>query len=95
MAKKKKTNPRKLPVTKADINRAKKDAKKEASILNITIVAMALHDVYGFGPKRLEQTVSRILKLYHDIDADLISINDTMQWFTDYTGMKINEREEN
>ena len=87
----KKTNPRRKPATMADINRAMKQASRDLSIAAIVFTAMSLHDVYGFGPKRLEAFVVNVLHKFSDWDAGLFTIDDAQGWFEDYTGMKIRE----
>ena len=87
----KKTNPRRKPATMADINKAMKQASRDLSIAAIVFTAMSLHDVYGFGPKRLEAFVVNVLHKFRDWDAGLFTTDDALEWFEDYTGMEIRE----
>lgn len=89
--KRKKTNPRKRVVTQADINKAAKQASRDLSIAAIVFAAMALHDEFDFGPRRLERFVVNMLHKFRDWDAGLFEIDDALSWFEDYTGMNVRE----
>ena len=91
MAKKKRTNPRKKPATVADVERAKRQATRDASLMPLLASAMTLHDVFGFGTERIERFVVTTVRRLNDWDAGLYSTDDALQWFEEYTGMKIEE----
>ena len=87
--KRKKTNPRKKVITQADFNRATDLAIKELSMSVVLFSAMALHDVYGFGPERIARFTSNLLKKFNDWDDGAFNVEDAKEWFEDYTGMKL------
>ncbi|MEE0433896.1 MAG: hypothetical protein UDB11_00620 [Peptococcaceae bacterium] len=97
MAKKKKTNPRRVPATMADVQKSIREAmakaSKDLSIAAIVFAAMSLHDVFDFGPARIERFVVNMLQKFRDWDAGLFEIEDALEWFEDYTGMKLEEIE--
>lgn len=86
---KKKTNPRRQPATKADIAKAKQAATRDAMIMSIAVPLMALHDVYGFGPKRLEAVCDEMLRKYKDMEAGLFTPEDANDWLWEYAGIRI------
>ena len=67
MAKRKRTNPRRQPASVHHVNKAKKQATDDVFKALIAIPLMALHDVYGFGPKRIEAVCDEMLKMFFDI----------------------------
>lgn len=94
--KKKKTNPRKRVVTQADINKAQKQAFRDLSLAAIVLSAivlsaMSLHDVFDFGPARLERFIVDVVRKQNDWDAGLFEIDDALEWLESYTGMRILE----
>lgn len=90
MAKRKrKVNPRRKPVTQADITKIKKNAERNAIIGSLAVPLMAAHDAFGFGPARLERLLDRMLKLYADYEAGAFDMDDAAQWLKSYTGISI------
>lgn len=93
--KKKKTNPRRMPMSMADVKKTMREAMAKASrdlsIAAIVFAAMALHDEFDFGPQRLERFVLNVLRKFRDWDEGLFDIDDALEWFEEYTGMKIQE----
>ena len=93
--KKKKTNPRRKPMSVADVKKTMREAMAKASrdlsIAAIVFSAMSLHDVFGFGPERIERFVLNMLQKFRDWDAGLFEIDDALEWFESYTGMRIQE----
>lgn len=93
--KKKKTNPRRKSMSVADVKKTMREAMAKASrdlsIAAIVFAAMSLHDVFGFGPERIERFVLNMLQKFRDWDAGLFEIDDALEWFESYTGMRIQE----
>ena len=93
--KKKKTNPRRMPMSMADVKKTMREAMAKASrdlsIAAIVFAAMALHDEFDFGPQRLERFVLNVLRKFRDWDEGLFDIDDALEWFESYTGMRIQE----
>ena len=50
---------------------------------------MSAHDVFGFGPKRCEQLAMDMVEKFNDMDEGYFTEQDTLEWFEEYTGMKI------
>ena len=92
MAKRKKTNPRKVLATKADVKRAKNDAIDEVMRISIMFPMKVLHDKFGFGPKRLEIFVEEFLTTFDDRCDDRFTTADLAEWVKDYSGISILER---
>ena len=75
-AQKKKINPRRRPVTQADLDKAKKWARDEA-IETIGVITMfTLRDVFGFGEKRLRRFWNAFLSLCEDVASGQVPIED-------------------
>lgn len=93
--KRKKTNPRRMPMSMADVKKTMREAMTKASrdlsIAAIVFAAMALHDEFDFGPQRLERFVLNVLRKFRDWDEGLFDIDDALEWFESYTGMRIQE----
>lgn len=89
MTKRKRTNPRRKQATKADVDKAKKQATREAVILSLTVPLMVLHDLHGFGPKRLEAVCDEMIRKYEDLDAGFFTVDDANEWLWDYAGIKV------
>lgn len=91
MAKKKRTNPRRQQATKADIEKTKKQATRDAMIFSLTVPLMVLHDFHGFGPNRLEAVCDEMIHKYKDLDAGLFTVDDANEWLWDYAGIRVEE----
>ena len=91
MAKRKRTNPNRRPMTVADLKKVEQSCIRNIMILSITIGAMAAHDCFDFGPKRLGLLVDEMLKKYQDLDDGLFTANDSLQWLEDYAHISMRE----
>lgn len=84
-----------MPMSMADVKKTMREAMAKASrdlsIAAIVFAAMALHDVFDFGPQRLERFVLNVLRKFRDWDEGLFDIDDALEWFESYTGMRIQE----
>ena len=91
----KKTNPRKQPLTKYEVNKlinsAMEQAARELSLMAICAACMSLHDAFNFGPQRLDKFVSNVMQKFNDWDADLYTADDAKEWLEEYSGIKIEE----
>ena len=72
----KKTNPRKLPATQADVEKAKKQATDEAVSLVMTIFLTVLKDKNGFSNEELQDTWENVENLSASIRDGYVSIYD-------------------
>lgn len=87
--KRKRTNPRRKPATQADLAKVKKETERAVMIASLAIPLMAAHDVYGFGAKRLEKLLDRMLELYRDYEAGSFTMDEAKGWLEGYTGIEI------
>lgn len=92
MAKKRRTNPRKIVASKADVEKAKRYAERNTMIMMMAVPLMAMHDVYGFGPKRLNRLADRMLKLFNDWDTGEFTAEEANDWLWEYAGIKIGDK---
>ena len=76
---------------KKTMREAMAKASRDLSIAAIVFAAMALHDEFDFGLQRLERFVLNVLRKFRDWDEGLFDIDDALEWFEEYTGMKIQE----
>lgn len=76
---------------KKTMREAMAKASRDLSIAAIVFAAMALHDEFDFGPQRLERFVLNVLRKFRDWDEGLFDIDDALEWFESYTGMRIQE----
>ncbi|MFR4401513.1 MAG: hypothetical protein ACLT3C_03825 [Peptococcus niger] len=92
MAKKKRrVNPRRMPVTKADLERRTDQVIQYANITSITVALMAAHDAFGFGPVRMERLMSRMMQLYSDYNDGNFTLADSREWLKDYAGIGLQD----
>ena len=72
----KKTNPRRVPVSKADLDRAKKDARELAVDTAIALFLTVLRDKEGYGPKRIRRVWDEVQELSDSVVRGYVSIDD-------------------
>lgn len=72
----KKTNPRRRPVSQADVNKAKKIAQSKAVTWAWAIIFTALRDKEGFGKTRLRRVWDEVNNISESITKGYININD-------------------
>jgi len=73
---KKKTNPRKRPVTKADIKRAEQVALDEATEICLCMVFTVLRDKEGYAVDDLRRVYSYLNDLADSMDKGYINVAD-------------------
>ena len=73
---KKKVNPRRRPVTQADINKAKNSAVEDACELAQTIVFSVLRDKEGFTNEDLRRVWDEVTSLSESIVQGYVSVAD-------------------
>lgn len=92
---KRRTNPQKRVLTEYEIKKAIEQAKQEAAhelmISSLTIAMMSAHDVFDYGPVRLERLMDDMLRKYNDLEAGLFSVEDSAEWLKDYAGIIIQD----
>lgn len=77
--KKKKPNPNKIPVTKADLNRAQLRAEHEAAEFAWAIIFSVLRDKEGMGYEDLQRIWSEVCDLSDSIAKGYATIPDLKQ----------------
>ena len=83
--KNKKTNPNRIPVSQADVAKAKAEGVLEAS----TIILSAMRDKEGWGRKRLQRLWRNVEYLSDSIAAGKVSISDLRQALRDEIGINL------
>lgn len=76
MTKKKKVNPRKKPVTQADLNKAKNAAISEAIEMAWSIMFTVLRDKEGFTTEDLQRTWGEVNNLSDSIVQGYVNVAD-------------------
>ena len=86
---KKKTNPRRIPATRADIQKAKKDATSEAISFAWAIMFTVLHDKEGWGKVRLQRLWSEVGELSDSIAKGYVSVTDLKHTLKEEMGVEL------
>lgn len=73
-----KVNPRKIPVSMADVERAKKNASDDAVHLALAIFLTVLKDDFGFDNEQVKLARSRVDKLSEEVAERRVSIADLL-----------------
>lgn len=76
MAKKKRVNPHRRPVTMATVNRMREDVKGEAVSLAIAIIFTVLCDKEGYDADRLHGVWDAVNSLSESIVKGYVNVND-------------------
>lgn len=81
MAKKKRVNPNRIPVTltKADLDHVVADVYYEATTSAIAIMFTALLDKHGWTPEMLQQLWAEVNKLSEEVIEGRIKVDDLKQ----------------
>ena len=89
MGKKKRTNPRRIPATQADVNRAKREAIDQAIDVSWAISINVLRDKFGFGNIRIHRYWDEVNKLSEEIAEKRVSVVDLMDTIRDEAGIRL------
>lgn len=84
---KRKVNPNRRPTTKADINRAKKDAQDEALSLSIALFLTVLLDKFGFDAEQLQKVWDEINALSDSVAKGYVNLHDLKTVLEDEYGI--------
>ncbi len=84
---KKKVNPRKRPVSQADIIKAKKEAQSKAINYAWAIFFTVMVDKEGYGRKRLNRIWEEVCDLSDSISKGYVSVYDLMKVLDDEMGI--------
>lgn len=77
--KKKKVNPRRVPVSLADVKRTGKKASDEAIHLSFALFLTILLDDFGFDKDQIQLAWARADKLSKEVKEGRISLNDLVE----------------
>ena len=86
---KKKVNPRRIPATHADIQKAKKDATSEAISFAWAILFTVLHDKEGWGKIRLQRLWAEVGDLSDSIAKGYVSVTDLKHTLKEEMGVEL------
>lgn len=94
--KRKRTNPRRKPMTEADVKKmikqASEQAKNELTIMSLGIALMVAHDQFGFGKKRLNIMFDDMIRKFDDLHEGLFTEQDINDWMWEAAGIRLEER---
>lgn len=76
--KKKRTDPHRIPCSKADVERAKNQATSEAVSYAWAILFTVMRDKFGWGPVRLQRLWDEVNSLSDSIARGYVNVNDLM-----------------
>lgn len=82
--KKKRVNPRRIPATKADVEKAKRQAQDIAITSAWAIFFSVLRDKEGFGYKRLRRVWDGVNYLSDSISKEYVNIDDLVKELEEY-----------
>jgi hypothetical protein len=84
---KKKVNPKKKPVTQAEVIKAKKDAQNKAIDYAWAIFFTVMVDKEGYGRKRLNRIWNEVSDLCDSISKGYVSVKDLMKTLENEMGI--------
>ena len=87
MSSKKKVNPRRIPATQADVDRAKREAVSQSVTYAWAIMFTALRDKFGWGGVRLRRLWDAINGLSDSIGQGYIKADDLVKTLRDEAGI--------
>ena len=87
MPKNKKVNPRRRPATMADVNKAKKDARREAVEFAWAILFMVLRDKMGFSPEDLSRLWKYVDEYSTQIERGAVTVPDLKTMLKEEAGV--------
>lgn len=89
MSKSKRVNPHRKPATKADVEKAKREAENNAVDYAFAIMFSALRDKEGWGKVRLARLWREVNYLSDSVAKGYISINDLMTALEEEAGITL------
>lgn len=87
MGNKKKVNPRRIPATQADVNKARQEAIDQAIDISWAISMTVLHDKYEFDRQKLSDYWRYLNSLSDEIAENRVSIIDLVTVLRDEAGI--------
>ena len=89
MSKRKRVNKRRKPATKADVEKAKREAENNAVDSAFAIMFSALRDKEGWGKVRLARLWREVNYLSDSVARGYVSINDLMTALEEEAGITL------
>ena len=93
-AKVKKVNPRRRPVTEADVRKAKKEALSKAVDTAWAILFTVLRDKEGMDNEHLHRVWDHVNKLSVEISESRVSVKDLMDTLREEAGLTLGDLSE-
>lgn len=89
MAKKKRINPHRRPVTMATVNRVKEEAKDEAVSLAIALFLTVMCDKFGFDAEQLQRVWAEVNALSDSVAKGYVNVPDLKEVLRTEYGIEI------
>ena len=84
---KKKVNPNRIPVTKADVDKAKRDVQLKAISYVWAIFFTVMVDKEGYGKKRLKRIWNAVTDLSDSISKGYVKVEDLLKTLEEEKGI--------
>jgi len=89
MAKKKRVNPHRRPVTMATVNRVKEETKDEAVSLAIALFLTVMCDKFGFDAEQLQKVWAEVNSLSDSVVKGYVNVPDLKEVLRTEYGIEI------
>ena len=89
MAKKKRVNPHRRPVTMATVNRVKEETKDEAVSLAIALFLTVMCDKFGFDAEQLQRVWAEVNALSDSVVKGYVNVQDLKEVLREEYGIEI------
>ena len=89
MAKKKRVNPHRRPVTMATVNRVKEETKDQAVSLAIALFLTVMCDKFGFDAEQLQKVWAEVNDLSDSVVKGYVNVQDLKQVLREEYGIEI------
>lgn len=83
----KRINPRRIPVSQADINKAKEEVRHEAAAYAFAIMFSVLRDKHEASIDELQQFWREVTELSQSISEDRVSVSDLLHVLKEEAGI--------
>lgn len=88
---KKKVNPNRIPVSKADVDKAKRDVQKLAISYVWAIFFTVMVDKEGYGKKRLKRIWNAVTDLSDSISKGYVKVDDLLKTLEEEKGIYLED----
>ena len=89
MAKKKRVNPHRRPVTLATVNRVKEETKDQAVSLAIALFLTVMCDKFGFDAEQLQKVWAEVNDLSDSVVKGYVNVQDLKEVLREEYGIEI------